>query len=154
MIAQIAQARHAHERILLLHHNLHSLYLYETSPALRAAYSPATSVYIDGILVVWLARLAGLRIDRNHRITLLDSFEFMIDAAVKNGWRVFYLGSADAVLQQGLTNLKASHPELVLAGHHGFFAKDEQRSREVIEQINSFRPDILFGLPSISPSWR
>jgi N-acetylglucosaminyldiphosphoundecaprenol N-acetyl-beta-D-mannosaminyltransferase len=150
MIALVDEAVHADEKVVLFHHNLHSLYLYETNVALRQAYSVATSAYIDGMIVVWIARLAGLRLDGNHRITLLDSFDFVIETAAKKGWRVFYLGSAESVFKEGISRLHTRHPELTIAGHHGFFDKSDQGSRDVIEQINAFRPDVLFvglGMP-------
>jgi N-acetylglucosaminyldiphosphoundecaprenol N-acetyl-beta-D-mannosaminyltransferase len=60
---------------LILSHNLHSLYLYHTMADFRAFYSNASCVYIDGLPVVWLGKVAGLPACNAHRITLLDTLE-------------------------------------------------------------------------------
>ncbi len=51
----IAQER----RVLIGNHNLHSLYLFQRSEAMRAFYAMTDHVHADGISIIWLARLLG-----------------------------------------------------------------------------------------------
>jgi N-acetylglucosaminyldiphosphoundecaprenol N-acetyl-beta-D-mannosaminyltransferase len=145
--------KHAHatnEKLLILHHNLHSLYLHETSTAFRSFYAKAPWVYIDGLPIVWIGRAARLPITTAHRITFLDSFESILSDAARYGWRVFYLGSTEEVLTTGVALLRERYPQLTIGGRNGFFDKNNSESDRVIAEINAFRADILFvgmGMP-------
>lgn len=150
LIELLRQATISNDKLLILHHNLHSLYLHETSRPVREFYARASWVYIDGMPVVWLGRALGLEVAGCHRVTFLDSFSDILDQASKYGWRVFYLGSADEVVANALPILRAKHPQLIIGAHHGFFAKDTG-SAAVIDEINGFGADVLFvgmGMPT------
>jgi N-acetylglucosaminyldiphosphoundecaprenol N-acetyl-beta-D-mannosaminyltransferase len=155
LIELVKQAIELKDRLLILNHNLHSLYLYETDPKFAEIYSKASWIYIDGIPVVWLGRLAGLPVTASDRITFLDSFGEMLSEASQNDWRIFYLGSSEQVLTEGLALLRKQHPNLKIAGRHGFFEKVGPESDLVISQINEFKTDVLFvgmGMP-IQETW-
>ena len=155
LIHLLHRAKATKDNLLILNHNLHSLYLYCTNAKFRRVYSEASWVYIDGMPIVWCSQLAGLPVMRKHRITFLDSFDPILAEAELHGWRVFYLGSAPEVLTEGIELLRSRHPRLTIEGHNGFFAKNEGESDKVIAQINEFRSDILFvgmGMP-ILETW-
>jgi N-acetylglucosaminyldiphosphoundecaprenol N-acetyl-beta-D-mannosaminyltransferase len=149
LIRLMQEAPRGDGKLLILHHNLHSLYLYETHEGFRESYRTASCVYIDGLPVVWIARALGLPVNATHRITFLDSFGLILDHAAQCGWRIYYLGSSPEVNRASLPLLRAAHPGLVMSGHHGFLTTRLQ-SEAVIEQINAFKPDVLFvgmGMP-------
>ena len=155
LIHVLQRAKSADDKLLILNHNLHSLHLYFTNAKFREAYSNASWVYIDGMPIVWCSKLAGLPVMRKHRITFLDGFGSILTEAERHGWRVFYLGSAPEVLTAGIELLRSRHQRLTIEGHHGFFAKNEPESDEVIARINDFQTDILFigmGMP-IQETW-
>jgi N-acetylglucosaminyldiphosphoundecaprenol N-acetyl-beta-D-mannosaminyltransferase len=142
----VEDAKRTGTRAVLFNHNLHSLYLYERNKEFRASYEKATAVYVDGMPVIWLAQMAGLPMTSRNRITLLDSFEEMLQASAEREWRVFYLGGEAAIMSRGLSILKERFPTLSIAGRDGFFTDNEA----VIAEINAFRPDLLFvgmGMP-------
>jgi N-acetylglucosaminyldiphosphoundecaprenol N-acetyl-beta-D-mannosaminyltransferase len=150
-LIQILDQARPDSGVLILNHNLHSLYLYQTDPAFRASYRDATWVYVDGMPVVWLGQAAGLPISAAHRITFLDCFEDILKESAERGWRVFYLGSTEATLTKGLAMLRERHPQLVIGGRNGFFAKSGPESEEVIAEINRFGAHVLFvgmGMPT------
>ena len=155
MLEVLQRARTSQQRELILYHNLHSLYLYQTRPAFKKLYSKASWIYIDGIPVVWLGRAVGLPLKSTHRITFLDCFDVILDKAVECGCRIYYLGSSAEVNVKGLSLLRTRHPTLTLDGHHGYFAKSGAQNEDVIAAINSFKPDVLFvgmGMP-IQEEW-
>ena len=140
----------ASPQLILLNHNLHSIYLYETVPEFRDAYSLASYVYIDGIPVVWLAQLAGLPVSRNHRVTFLDNFESILSEASQCGWRIFYLGSTREVFDEAIAKLRGQFPLLLITGRDGFFDTTGAQNKEAIAEINQYKTDILFigmGMP-------
>jgi N-acetylglucosaminyldiphosphoundecaprenol N-acetyl-beta-D-mannosaminyltransferase len=139
---------------LVLYHNLHSLYLFETDEAFRRFYQRASSVYIDGLPLIWLGRALGLPLRSSHRVTFLDCFDAVLQRACANGCRIFYLGSNREVVAEALPLLRAKHPGLLIAGHHGYLAT-EAESDSVISEINEFRTDVLFvgmGMP-VQEAW-
>jgi N-acetylglucosaminyldiphosphoundecaprenol N-acetyl-beta-D-mannosaminyltransferase len=131
------------ERCELFYHNLHSLYLSQRDPAIGALYRDAV-VLIDGMPVVWLFRLAGLAVDRRHRVTWMDLVWPLLTRAAASGRRVFWIGTAPEVLTAGLTAIRRRLPELAIDGHHGFFdaAAGSADSRELISRINEFAADL------------
>ncbi len=134
--------------MVVLHHNLHGLYVQQQMPHLNEIYDNADWVYIDGMPLIWLARAAGLSATASHRITLLDCFEKLLAGAEDHGWRVFYFGGKEEVLTEGLTAIQARFPSLAIIGHDGYV--DSNREDSLIEKINAFAPDILFvglGMP-------
>jgi N-acetylglucosaminyldiphosphoundecaprenol N-acetyl-beta-D-mannosaminyltransferase len=146
----LATAVATRSKWLILNHNIHSLYLYFTVSGIKACYSRAFCVYIDGVPVVWLGKVAGLPARLEHRITLLDSLNIVLDKAEEHGWRVFYLGSLPEINDSGLTAIRQRHPHLEIDGHHGYFDKVGLECDAVLSQINDFTPDILFvglGMP-------
>jgi len=56
-------------------------------------------------------------------------------------------------LQRGLSLLREQHPQLEIAGHHGYFDKQTESPENlaVIQVINEFKPNLLFvgmGMPT------
>jgi N-acetylglucosaminyldiphosphoundecaprenol N-acetyl-beta-D-mannosaminyltransferase len=155
LLKVLKHATGVQDKLLILHHNLHSLYLYHTRPDIKAFYSQASWVYVDGLPVVWFGKLAGLPLRGEHRITLLDSFDLILKKAEEYGWRIFYLGSLVEVNVKGLESLRKRYSQLTINGHHGFFAGSGSECEKVITQINEFKADILFvgmGMP-IQERW-
>lgn len=151
LMTALDEAILSEQKLLVFNHNLHSLYLYEKDKEFARAYRSASLVYIDGVPVLWLCRLAGLPVTPSHRITFLDCFESLLAQAADRGWRVFYLGSSEAVQQEGLAKLRERFAHLDIRGRNGFFEKEEASVKQVIREINEYRPDILFigmGMPT------
>jgi N-acetylglucosaminyldiphosphoundecaprenol N-acetyl-beta-D-mannosaminyltransferase len=151
LIDLLAHEIAAGRRSVIAHQNLHGAYLYFHDTAFRALHARAY-VHIDGMPIVWLARLAGFPLTRAHRLTYLDLMGPVLAAAAGHGWTMFYLGAEPEVLRLGLPRLRQAHPGLVIDGHHGFF---DQRPRSpeceaVVARINAVRPNILvigMGMP-------
>jgi N-acetylglucosaminyldiphosphoundecaprenol N-acetyl-beta-D-mannosaminyltransferase len=152
LTARVARAIAGGEHIVVANHNLHSVYLCNRDPKLRAFHAAADVTHADGMSVIALARLVGVPLRRDHRVTYVDWMGPLMDAAARGGWRVFALGGRPGIFERAAARLRASHPGLVLAGAHGFFdpAPDSAASRAVLAQIAAFRPNLLLvgmGMP-------
>lgn len=139
-------------RWVLANHNLHSVYLFQSDPRLRDFYAQARLAHIDGMSLVFLARLLGFPLSGDQRVTYVDWIRPLMAEAEKSGWRVFFLGSRPGIGEKAATVLKRDFPELELAVHHGFFdtRPGSIDNRRVIATINSYRPQILMvgmGMP-------
>ena len=140
----VARAIAARTRVLIGCHNLHSIHLWHRDPQMQCFYARADHIHIDGMAVVWLARLLGHPVSRRHRVTWLDWIDPLLEAAVANRWRVFYFGSRPGVIDAGARVWRERHPGLQLATTHGFIESGgPEANRAALAAIRGFAPDIL-----------
>ncbi len=140
------------EHALVFHQNLHGVYLQQQDPSYLELYQACDFAYADGMPLVWLARIAGHRVDRSMRATWLDWEQRFLDDCARNSWRVFYIGGTEDSLVAGIESLRAKHPGLEIEGHHGFFDHDPQSadSLAVVDAANAFDASLVFvgmGMP-------
>jgi N-acetylglucosaminyldiphosphoundecaprenol N-acetyl-beta-D-mannosaminyltransferase len=108
---------------------------------LRDGVNGCDLVTADGQSVVWAARLFGIRLP--ERVAGIDLMQRMLAAASARGYRVYFLGAKQEVLETAIARLRERYPELVVAGsQHGYFGDDEIDA--VAEAIRGSKPDILF----------
>ena len=141
----------SNEPCTVFYHNLHSLYSYFTSSLLREFYQGKT-VLVDGMPVIWLYKLFGAKLTREHRITYVDFIMPMMEQAQQNEWKVFHLGQQSEVQQRALNIIRQQVPGIEIQGHDGYFDQNPQseQSLAVINTINEFGTDLLlvgFGAP-------
>lgn len=135
----------------ILYHNLHSLYSYFSSESLRRFYEGST-VLIDGMPVVWLYKLAGEPLTREHRITYVDFIMPMMELARDNNWKVYHLGQSADIQLKALEIIREKVPGIQIDGHDGYFDQSPQspESLEIVKRVNDFGTNLLlvgFGAP-------
>jgi N-acetylglucosaminyldiphosphoundecaprenol N-acetyl-beta-D-mannosaminyltransferase len=128
------------------------MYLFEREPRMRDFYEAADYVLIDGMSLIMLGRLVGLRLKRKHRATSLDFMPILLPDAVRNNWRIYLLGSRPGVADRAAAKLRAQYPGVQIRSHHGYFdqATSGPGNREVLDDINAFAPHLLLvgmGMP-------
>jgi N-acetylglucosaminyldiphosphoundecaprenol N-acetyl-beta-D-mannosaminyltransferase len=135
-------------QIILAHQNLHGVALLQNSEDLQTFYRTADYCYIDGMPLIWLARLCGFPASRIHRNTQLDWVPDLLRRLSEEKRKVFFLGAPPPTTEKILQHLKESYPGLVVSVHHGFFASAE--AQDVAEMIRDADPDLLIlgmGMP-------
>jgi N-acetylglucosaminyldiphosphoundecaprenol N-acetyl-beta-D-mannosaminyltransferase len=149
--------RSAHLRLqptVIAHLNLHGVYLYHRHEEMRQLHEAAELVYFDGMSLVLWAKLLGLKVSRQHRVTFLDYKDQLFALADERSWRVFYLGGRPGVAAKAAQQVRDSYPNLTLRCHHGYLATDADNAR-VVAQIREFRPQFVLvgmGMP-IQEKW-
>jgi N-acetylglucosaminyldiphosphoundecaprenol N-acetyl-beta-D-mannosaminyltransferase len=115
-------------------------------PELRNDVLNADIIGVDGMGILVGARLLGIRIP--ERVAGVDLMERVLVLCAMEGFRPFFLGASQPVLEVALANLAQRHPTLQIAGaRHGYF--DRAGERQVVEEINKAQPDCLFvGMPT------
>ena len=144
----IAKAVAQGERWIIANHNLHSVYLYHRDPKMRAFFAKAQVVHIDGMSLVYWARVLGYPVTKQHRVTYVDWVHPLMATAAAEGWRVFYLGGKPGVAARAAEKLRQQYPGLVLETRHGYFTPEENDA--VLEEITRFQPHVLMvgmGMP-------
>lgn len=146
----IAQAIEAGRKTIIANHNLHSVYLFHHDAEMRAFYDRADYIHIDGMPLIFWARLLGMRLGLDNRITFVDWIMPLLTEADKKKWRVFYLGGKDGVAERALQKIRGVFPNLEVQCHHGYFEQQGAPNQDVLARIREFRPQLLMvgmGMP-------
>lgn len=139
------QAIRSRSRLLVGVVNAAKLVHMRSDQRLREAVLAADAIYADGMSVVWAGRLT--RQPLPERVAGIDLMTGLLQRGDRNGYRVFFLGAEQAVLDVVLQRVAAETPGVQIAGsRNGYFSDDEERG--VAEQIRAARPDILFAAMS------
>jgi N-acetylglucosaminyldiphosphoundecaprenol N-acetyl-beta-D-mannosaminyltransferase len=132
---------------VIVSQNMHGLHVRRSDPSFfRLERMPHTYVHIDGMPIVLLCKLVGIDVSRAHRVTLVDWIWPMLTLAEREGWRVYYLGGKEDVLERGLAEVRRRLPELDIRGHHGYFAEDAETfdtELGLLREFESFRPHLV-----------
>lgn len=147
-------------RQILANHNLHSVALFHCDPVFRAYYERSAAIHIDGMALIFWAQLLGLPVSAAQRQAFLDWQHDFFTLALRQGWRVYFIGGAPGVADKAADHLRAQHPGLLLATDHGFHAKQGAENAAVLHRIAEFAPQILIvgmGMPLqerwVSENW-
>jgi N-acetylglucosaminyldiphosphoundecaprenol N-acetyl-beta-D-mannosaminyltransferase len=152
LMALLDAAINENQQCVIANHNLHSLYLFHREPELRSFYRGADWTHIDGMPIVALARLYGYDVRSDQRVTYVDWTGPIMEAAAKNQWRIFYLGSPPGVAGKGAAVLAETYPGLQIRTMHGYFdlRLNGTENENVIQAITAYEPNILMvgmGMP-------
>jgi N-acetylglucosaminyldiphosphoundecaprenol N-acetyl-beta-D-mannosaminyltransferase len=150
--AIVKEAIKSDQRCVVGHHNLHSVYLYHHDLKMQAFYDRAQYIYMDGMALLWFGKVLGYPFRVEHRLTSLDFIRPLMADAVRQGWRIFYLGSKPGVAERGAEVMKEESPGLQISTAHGYFSMDpdSNENRKVLDLINAYRPNLLMvgmGMP-------
>jgi N-acetylglucosaminyldiphosphoundecaprenol N-acetyl-beta-D-mannosaminyltransferase len=137
-------------KIIASYVNIHSLNIAYSLPWFKLFLNQSQLKFCDGVGVKFAARLTGQRL--YDRFTPPDFMDLICELAIKNDWRIFFLGAKPGVAKRAADRLVDRHPGLQVGTHHGFFDKavDSRENQTVIKEINSLHPQILvigLGMP-------
>lgn len=100
----------------------------------------ATYITADGIGVVKAAQLLNKPLP--ERVTGYDTTVELLKRAEQKQYSIYILGGQQTTLDKAIINIKATHPNINIVGHHnGFFDWDKNDIRQEIAQK---KPDIVF----------
>ncbi|MFM0294058.1 WecB/TagA/CpsF family glycosyltransferase [Paraburkholderia sp. RL17-383-BIF-A] len=120
--------------------NVAKLVNMQTDSVLHSSVRACDIINIDGMGVVWGARLLGYPVP--ERVAGVDLFDRLLQMAATRGLPVFLLGATDEVVGRTAATVAMRHPGLQIAGyHHGYFWDDEEG---VVEKIRHSGAKLLF----------
>ena len=139
-------------QLVIANHNLHSIYLCQYDASLRFYYKQASYIHVDGMPLIWIGKLLGHPLGAEHRVTYVDWLESLMCDALRNQWRIFYLGAKPGVAELGACKLRNRFKGLCIGTHHGHFdvSADSSENLAVLDEINDFCPNLLLvgmGMP-------
>lgn len=117
----------------------------ERDEAFRTAYEQASLRVVDGMILMWAARLLGKPVVA--KLSGSDLVPQLSEIAAREGYRVFLFGAAPGVADEAAARLQAQYPGLVVAGTYSppmGFERDGDENEKAIEAVRSADADLLF----------
>lgn len=128
----------AHQHVVV---NVDKLVKANRDPQLLDIINGCDLINADGMPVVWAARLLGRPL--KGRVAGIDLFGALLERAAQTGWRVFFLGARQEVVDRLVDMLRQRYAELRIAGwRNGYWLPEEEEA--VVEEIRRTRPELLF----------
>jgi N-acetylglucosaminyldiphosphoundecaprenol N-acetyl-beta-D-mannosaminyltransferase len=138
-IAGFIRERTPHQHVVV---NVDKLVKASRSPALRRIINACALVNVDGMPVVWAARLLGTPL--KERVAGIDLFDALMQRAAQSGWRVFLLGAREEVVAGVATHYTKQLPSLTICGWRNGYWQGPQEEAQVAAQVRASRADLLF----------
>jgi N-acetylglucosaminyldiphosphoundecaprenol N-acetyl-beta-D-mannosaminyltransferase len=121
--------------------NVAKIITIRANPDLRRDVLESDIISVDGMGVIWGARLAGHRLP--ERVAGIDLMEHLLKLCADRGYRPFILGARQEVLDLALARIRERHPRLRIAGsRNGYFSRDDEP--QIVDEIRQSKPDCLF----------
>jgi N-acetylglucosaminyldiphosphoundecaprenol N-acetyl-beta-D-mannosaminyltransferase len=121
--------------------NVAKLVAMRRDPLLRQDICGSDVINIDGMGIVWGARLLGLAVP--ERVAGIDLMEAILRLCSEKGFRPYLLGARQDVLLEAINKLTRRYPTLNLAGYrNGYFSPAEEA--DMVRSIREANPDCLF----------
>jgi N-acetylglucosaminyldiphosphoundecaprenol N-acetyl-beta-D-mannosaminyltransferase len=123
---------------------VHGVMESQTDPELRAIHNRAGMVTPDGMPLVWLARLNGLRhVERVYGPDLMLEVAAM---SVRKGYRHFFYGGGEGVADLLAARMWQRFPGLQIVGTYAppFRPLTPGEDREIVERINASGADVVW----------
>jgi len=137
--------------------NVHSVMECRRDEKLRRIVNAAGMTTPDGMPLVWLSRIAGLR--HVSRVYGPDLMLAEMAASVPAGHSHFFFGGRDGVADRLAGNMRQRFPGVRIAGTMtpAMGSAEELCTAETASRINAAKPDIVWSAsahPSRSTGWR
>lgn len=127
-----------------LHHvvvNVAKLVNLQTDINLRTDVIEADLVNIDGMGVVWGARLC--KIDVPERVAGVDLMQNLMALCEQKGFSCYFLGAKQDILETAINNIRKQYPDLKIAGfRNGYFNTADEPA--IVDEIKNAGTDCLF----------
>lgn len=121
--------------------NVAKLVNMQSDQALKDDVSGSDLINIDGMGVVWGARLCGHNVP--ERVSGVDIMEHLLALCAQKGYRPYFFGAKQDVLEQAVTNIRAQYPGIEIAGYrNGYFTPEEEDG--IMRDIAASHADCLF----------
>ena len=140
-VALAEGAMRSRQRLQQVVINVAKLVSMRANPDLQMDVAESDVISIDGMGVLWAARLLGF--DAKERVTGIDLMHALIARCAHNGFKPYFLGAREDILQKAMAKLRQAHPGLEIAGYrNGYFSQEEEE--QVVTDIRNSGADCLF----------
>ena len=104
------------------------------------AITMADIISADGYYVVWASRVLGKPLP--EQVCGVDIQQSCVELAYKQGYKIFFLGAEQGVLERMAQFYSEKYSPDIIAGYHnGYFSKEDEPG--IVDMINKSKTDIL-----------
>jgi N-acetylglucosaminyldiphosphoundecaprenol N-acetyl-beta-D-mannosaminyltransferase len=128
-------------QIAIAYASANILNLSQQNPDLRRMLNESEIVYPDGV-GVWMASKIIDKKGLKHPFNWTDCGYKFLEVCCEKKWRIFFLGATTDIQAKARAAIEERFPNLIIAGMKNGF--DDVESEEIVEYINSTRPDIIW----------
>ncbi len=108
---------------------------------LRRIISDCQIINADGMPLVWASKLLGKPLP--SRVAGVDLFQELVSVCSVKGYKPFFFGAKEWVLEKMVKTFKRKYPDLNIAGFRsGYFSEEE--APQIAEYIKNSGADMLF----------
>ena len=108
---------------------------------LREIVSNCDLINADGMPLVWASRLLGNPLP--CRVAGVDLFQELIRLCAEKGYRPFFFGARQSIVEKVVQEFKTKYPNLDIAGFRNGYYTDEEETG-IAEMIRDSKADMLF----------
>jgi N-acetylglucosaminyldiphosphoundecaprenol N-acetyl-beta-D-mannosaminyltransferase len=118
----------------------------QTNKDLRDDVLGSDFIGVDGMGIVFAARLLGIKVP--ERVAGVDLMMEVLRLCAREHYRAYFLGAKPGVLQNALQNAERIFPGIEIGGaQHGYYEKNKES--QVVQDIRDAKADCLFvGMPT------
>ncbi len=150
LIEYIVKAGRLDKKTIVGNVNIRAINFAVELPWYRNFLNQSDLVFCDGFGVILGAKFLGNSINYAHRMTCPDYIEQLALACQQKNVSLFLLAGKPGTVDKAISKLQQIAPNLRIKGHHGYFDKSGAENDAVIQEINQFKPGVLyvgFGMP-------
>ena len=140
-IQQIHQSIEKGEKIQHMAINTMIILRMVEDPEFMHTLSNCEIINADGIGIIWASKLLGNPLP--ERVTGIDLMESLIELCASQGFKPYFLGAQEEVVQQTVAHYRQQFPALEIAGYRNGYFKDEDE-QQIAEDIRDSGADMLF----------
>ena len=98
-------------------------------------------ICVDGMGIVWGCRLMGLPV--KERVSGIDMMMRVLAVCAREGFRPYFLGGREEVVQRAVEEVRRQHPRIQFAGwRNGYFRPEDESA--IVAEIAASQADCLF----------
>lgn len=137
-IEQFVESRKPRQHVVV---NVAKIVEMRNNPQLREIVSSCDLINADGMPIVWASRLLGNPLA--CRVAGVDLFQELVRLCAEKGYRPFFFGAREWVVEKVVEKFRAMYPHLGVAGYrNGYYSEAEEP--EIAEMIRDSKADMLF----------
>lgn len=137
-IEAIVETRKPTQHVVI---NASKINLMAKDESLQKIVNESPLINADGKSIVWAARFLGYNVP--ERVTGIDLFQEIVKEASEKGWRLYYFGATQEVVEEVIRIHKNMYPNLNIVGSRNGYFKESQ-SKEIVRNIYESQADLLF----------
>ncbi len=137
-VERIVDSRQTVQHVVI---NVAKLVLMQKDEHLRQIVNSCGLINCDGQGVIMGAKFLGMRIP--ERVTGIDLFLNLVERSEQKGYKLYFFGATEQVVQKTIRELRSQYPDLKIAGYHNGYYSREQEA-EIVQDIKASGADILF----------